>query len=138
MTVHRINIDGLSNTKTAVLNVEAKAGTAVELKDGKFVVATDPANMVCIVVDSYINGLQSKDTINSGSTVTAEVAEEGRLLAVLAGAGSYKEGDLLGLDAGKLTPHTAGAVFAYVNKDTELDAEGLLVVRVANKFKGAE
>jgi len=138
MTVHRINIDGLSNTKTAVLDIEAKAGTAVELKDGKFVVATDPANMVCVVVDSYINGLQSKDTIKKGSTVTAEVAEEGRLLAVLAGAGTYKEGDLLGLDAGKAVAHTAGAVFAYVNKDTKLDDEGLLVVRIANKFKGAE
>lgn len=138
MTVHRINIDGLSNTKTALLDVEAKAGTAVELKDGKFVIATDPANMICVVVDAYIQGLQSADAITKGWTVTAEVAEEGRLLALLAPAGEYKEGALLGLSGGKLANFTSGNVFAYVNQDTKLDEEGLLVVRIANKYKGGE
>ena len=92
----RVNIDGQSlyKTETREAATAIKPGTAVVINtDGQFAQLPSgaPVGRVYIADVGYHQGLRITDPIPAGDSVVGNYVEEGRELAVLCYAGTYKK-----------------------------------------------
>jgi len=85
---HRVNLDGKSKTELGTSDAALKPGTFVKFVNGKYVVAgAKVPGMFVVGCDDKVGG-SILTAIEAGESVTADYAEDGRVFALLAEAGS--------------------------------------------------
>ncbi len=88
----RINIDGKSVTETRVAAAALLPGTfAVIDANDKFAQAAAAVGRVYVINSAYHQGLGIRDVVPAGDSAVGDYVEEGRELAVLCPAGTYKK-----------------------------------------------
>lgn len=85
---HRVNLDGRSKTELGTSAVALKPGTFVKFVNGKYAVAGEKGPGLFVVgCDDTVGGSILK-AVEAGESVTADYADDGRVFALLAKAGS--------------------------------------------------
>lgn len=88
----RVNIDGKSVTETRVAAAALLPGTfAVIDANDKFAQAAAAVGRVYVINSAYHQGLSIRDAVPAGDSAVGDYVEEGRELAVLCPAGTYKK-----------------------------------------------
>lgn len=96
----RINIDGKSITETRLTAAALLPGTLVVIDAaGKFAQATAAAGRLYVINPANHQGLEIRDAIPAGDSAVGEYVEEGRELAILCPAGTYKKDSPIKLGA---------------------------------------
>lgn len=131
---NRINLDGKSITRTALLKSNAKAGDILTIDGNELVAVTayDGSQQLYAVNTAYTQGLNVEDEIKAGLTVVADIVEPSRSLALkVSTAGNIKLGSPLKLTGSGV--ELAGAsdiVIGFSNEDLKAVAGDLLSVRI--------
>ena len=142
---HRINIDGKSMFKTETALVasaaDLKPGTFVTLNgSGLWIQSTASTGRMYVIDAPTQRGGGVTDLNLKGESATGNYVEEGRELAVLCAAGTYKKDTPIKVNSSGLgTVGTDGtdAIVGFSQDDVVLSAEGLIRVRMRATWKAA-
>lgn len=132
----RVNIDGKSlyKTETRVTAAALLPGTfAVIDAANKFAQATALKGRMYVVDVAYTQGLTIRDAVPVGDSAIGNYVEEGRELAILCPAGTYKKDDPIKLGtAGQGAKATAAndSVIGYSQDDAVIAASTTDFIRV--------
>lgn len=133
MRYNRINIDGKSITETRLAAGNILPGTFVNINvDEKFSQATAILGRLYVANPGYHQGLKTSEPIPSGDSLVADYVEEGRELAVLVPAGTYKKDSPIKVGAsglGALASSDTDSVIGYSQDEVVLTANDLIRVR---------
>lgn len=129
----RVNLDGKSITETRAAKANVLPGTFVVIDaDDKFAQATALTGRIYITNPAYHQGLTIRDAIPAGDSVVGEYVEEGRELAVLVPAGTYKKYSPIKLGAdgkGALASADTESVIGYSQDGVTLKYDDFIRVR---------
>ncbi|EMT5586937.1 gp53 minor capsid family protein [Providencia stuartii] len=129
----RVNLDGKSITETRAAKANMLPGTFVVIDaDDEFAQATALTGRIYITNPAYHQGLTIRDAIPAGDSVVGEYVEEGRELAVLVPAGTYKKDSpiKLGTDGkGALASADTESVIGYSQDEVTLKDDDFIRVR---------
>lgn len=132
----RVNIDGQSlyKTETRVTAAALLPGTfAVIDATDKFAQATALKGRIYVVDVAYHQGLTIRDAVPVGDSAVGNYVEEGRELAILCPAGTYKKDDPIKLGAngfGAKATSDTDSVIGYSQDDAVIAASGTDFIRV--------
>ncbi|EMD1716125.1 hypothetical protein GKR55_17505 [Providencia stuartii] len=129
----RVNLDGKSITETRAAKANVLPGTFVVIDaDDEFAQATALTGRIYITNPAYHQGLTIRDAIPAGDSVVGEYVEEGRELAVLVPAGTYKKDSPIKLGAdgkGALASADTESVIGYSQDEVTLKDDDFIRVR---------
>ena len=129
----RVNLDGKSITETRAAKANVLPGTFVVIDaDDEFAQATALTGRIYITNPAYHQGLTIRDAIPAGDSVVGEYVEEGRELAVLVPAGTYKKDSPIKLGAdgkGALASADTESVIVYSQDEVTLKDDDFIRVR---------
>ncbi|RFT09529.1 hypothetical protein DYB39_14465 [Providencia rettgeri] len=129
----RVNIDGKSITETRAAKANVLPGTFVVIDaDDEFAQATALTGRIYITNPAYHQGLTIRDAIPAGDSAVGEYVEEGRELALLVPAGTYKKDSpiKLGSDGqGALATADTDSVIGYSQDEVTLSGADFIRVR---------
>ncbi|EMF7616532.1 hypothetical protein VU602_19640 [Providencia stuartii] len=129
----RVNLDGKSITETRAAKANVLPGTFVVIDaDDEFAQATALTGRIYITNPAYHQGLTIRDAIPAGDSVVGEYVEEGRELAVLVSAGTYKKDSPIKLSAdgkGALASADTESVIGYSQDEVTLKDDDFIRVR---------
>lgn len=130
----RVNLDGKSITETREMKAGSMPGTFVMI-DGDLVTEHNGStSRVYVLNPAYHQGLGIRDEVPSGDSGVLEYVEEGRELAILVGAGTYKKDSPIkiktnGTGRGELATSGTDSVIGYCQDDVTLTSEDFIRVR---------
>lgn len=130
----RVNIDGKSITETRAAAAALLPGTFVTI-DGneKFAQATAVVGRMYVVNPAYHQGLGIRDAVPTGDSAVGEYVEEGRELAILCPAGTYKKDTPIKLGAngqGAIATDDTDSVIGYSQDEVTLTEADFIRVRM--------
>jgi len=130
----RVNIDGQSITETRAAAAALLPGTfAIINASDKFAQATALAGRMYVVNPAYHQGLGIRDAIPANDSAVGEYVEEGRELAILCPAGTYKKDSPIKLGAngqGALAAEDTDSVIGYSQDEVTLTEADFIRVRM--------
>lgn len=129
----RVNIDGLSVTETRVAAALLLPGTfaTIDAAD-KFAQASAAVGRMYVVNPAYHQGLGIRDAVPADDSAVGEYVEEGRELAVLCPAGTYKKDTPIKLGAsgqGAIATDDTDTVLGYSQDEATLTEADFIRVR---------
>lgn len=131
---HRVNIDGDSyfKTETRVAATNLLPGTfAVIGQDNKFAQATAKVGRVYVIGCGEHEGLNIRDAIPAGHSAVGNYVEEGREMAILVAAGTYKKDQPIGVGSdGKGVAGDEASAIGYCQDDVTIDGKDGDFIRV--------
>lgn len=129
----RVNLDGKSITETRAAKANVLPGTFVVIDaNDEFAQATALKGRIYITNPAYHQGLTIRDAIPAGDSAVGEYVEEGRELALLVPAGTYKKDSPIKLGAdgqGDLATADTGSVIGYSQDEVTLSVADFIRVR---------
>lgn len=131
----RVNIDGKSvfKTETRAAATNLLPGTfAVINGDDKFATTAELSGRLYVIDNAYHQGLGIRDAVPAGDSAVGNYVEEGRELAILCGAGTYKKDSPIKIAAGgkgALADDDTDGVIGYSQDDAVLTGEDFIRVR---------
>ncbi|EPL9572144.1 phage cement protein [Providencia rettgeri] len=129
----RVNLDGKSITETRATKANVLPGTFVVIDaNDEFAQATALTGRIYITNPAYHQGLTIRDAIPAGDSAVGEYVEEGRELALLVPAGTYKKDSPIKFGAdgqGALATADTDTVIGYSQDEVTLSSEDFIRVR---------
>ena len=130
----RVNLDGKSVTETRTMKANGTPGVFVTIDGGLFTNAIATSGRIYVLHPANHQGLGIRDDIPADDSAVAEYVEEGRELAVLVGAGTYKKDDPIKFNAsgtgrGELASDATDRVVGYCQDEVTLTGEDFIRVR---------
>ncbi|EMA4784410.1 hypothetical protein U3C50_004215 [Providencia rettgeri] len=129
----RVNLDGKSITETRAAKANVLPGTFVVIDaNDEFAQATALSGRIYITNPAYHQGLTIRDAIPAGDSAVGEYVEEGRELALLVPAGTYKKDSPIKFGAdgqGALATADTDSVIGYSQDEVTLSGEDFIRVR---------
>lgn len=131
----RVNIDGQSLYRTETRKVASALlpGTFVIINAGnQFAQASATAGRLYVLDPAFSEGLSITDAVPQGHSTSANYVEEGRELAILCPAGSYKKDTPIKLGAngqGAVAKSDTDSVIGYSQDNATLTAADFIRVR---------
>jgi len=130
----RINIDGKSVTETRVAAAALLPGTfAVIDANDKFAQAAAAVGRVYVINSAYHQGLGIRDVVPAGDSAVGDYVEEGRELAVLCPAGTYKKDAPIKIGAsgqGAIATSDTDTVIGYSQDEAVIASDQTDFIRV--------
>lgn len=130
----RINIDGKSVTETRVAAAALLPGTfAVIDANDKFAQAVAAVGRVYVINSAYHQGLGIRDVVPAGDSAVGDYVEEGRELAVLCPAGTYKKDAPIKIGAsgqGAIATSDTDTVIGYSQDEAVIASDQTDFIRV--------
>ena len=129
---HRVNIDGHSMfaTETRIASEDLSPGTfAIINEDNEFEQATEVVGRLYVVDCAHHEGLGITDAVPAGHSAIGNYVEEGREMAVLVGAGTYRKDQPMSINSsGEMAPGSSN-IIAYAQDTVTLSGPDLIRVR---------
>ncbi len=129
----RVNLDGKSITETRAAKANVLPGTFVVIDvNDEFTQATALSGRIYITNPAYHQGLTIRDAIPAGDSAVGEYVEEGRELALLVPAGTYKKDSPIKLGVngqGALATSDTDSVIGYSQDEATLSSADFIRVR---------
>lgn len=129
----RVNLDGKSITETRAAKANVLPGTFVVIDaNDEFAQATALTGRIYITNPAYHQGLTIRDAIPVGDSAVGEYVEEGRELALLVPAGTYKKDSPIKFGAdgqGALATADTDSVIGYSQDEVTLSSADFIRVR---------
>lgn len=127
----RVNIDGQSIAETRVASTNLKPGTfAIINNDGEFTAApSGTVGRAYVILPGYHEGLSITDEIPSGHSAVGEYVEDGRELAVLAVAGTYKKDQPISIGSNGQAQGGSANIIGFCQDDVAFAAADFIRVR---------
>ena len=129
----RVNLDGKSITETRAAKANVLPGTFVVIDENdEFAQATALAGRIYVANPAYHQGLTIREPIPAGDSAVGEYVEEGRELALLVPAGTYKKDSPIkfGVDGqGALATNDTDSVIGYSQDEVTLSSADFIRVR---------
>lgn len=130
----RVNIDGKSITETRAAAAVLLPGTFVTIDvNEKFAQAAAAVGRMYVVNPAYHQGLGIRDAVPADDSAVGEYVEEGRELAILCPAGTYKKDTPIKLGAngqGAIATADTDSVIGYSQDEATLTEADFIRVRM--------
>lgn len=130
----RVNIDGKSITETRAAAAVLLPGTFVTIDvNEKFAQAAAAVGRMYVVNPAYHQGLGIRDAVPADDSAVGEYVEEGRELAILCPAGTYKKDTPIKLGAngqGAIATADTDRVIGYSQDEATLTEADFIRVRM--------